>query len=355
MAGKNQVTLTFAGDTEKLERAFDNVGAAAKGMDSEVGKAGEGFDNLGERADVGEARILGVKDSVDGFTTVLQGPGQQGLAAYIQGWADLSSGVANFIVPATKAILITGRQRVASLLTAGATRSWAAAQRLLNLAFLTSPIGIAIVAVVALAAAIVVAWNRSETFRRIVTGAFNAVRNAAAAAFGWVRRNWPLLLGILTGPIGFAVIAIVRHRDRILDLFRAVPGAIKRFMSGVASVISAPFRAAVEAIRAIWNSTIGGKGFSFGGWNPPGPGSVPGFSIRIPTLHSGGVVPGPPGSETLAMLQAGERVTPAGVSDRMVLELRGDGSQLGDALVALIAKTVRVRGGNVQLVLGGRA
>lgn len=32
----------------------------------------------------------------------------------------------------------------------------------------------------------------------------------------------------------------------------------------------------------------------------------------IPTLHAGGIVPGPAGSDVLAMLQAGERVTPAG-------------------------------------------
>lgn len=352
MAGKNQVTLTFAGDTAKLEQAFDRVGSAAKGMDTEVGKAGEGFDKLGEKADVGEQRIVGVKDTVDGFSTVLQGPGKQGLAAYIQGWADLSSGVANFLVPAGKALIFTVRQRVVALASAGATRTWAAAQRLLNVAFLTSPIGLAIVAVIALTAAIVVAWNRSETFRRIVTGAFNAVRNAAAAAFGWVRRNWPLLLGILTGPIGLAVVVIARNRDRILDLFRRIPGAIRGFFSGLASVVSAPFRAAVDAIRSIWNSTIGGKGFSFGGWDPPGPGSVPGFSIRIPTLHSGGIVPGPPGSEMLAILESGERVTPAGASDRVVLELRSSGTRLDDALVEILRRAIRVKGGNVQVVLG---
>src|SRR5262245_20074782 len=220
MAGKNEVTLTFAGDTSKLSKSFDDVGKAAKSMDTEVGKAGEGFDNLGEKADVGEQRIVGVKDTVDGFSTVLQGPGKQGLAAYIQGWADLSSGIANFIVPASKAILLTGRQRIMSLGAAAATRVQTAATWALNVAMRANPIGIVITALTLLAGAIVLAWSRSETFRRIVTGAFNAVKNAATAAFGWVRRNWPLLLGILTGPIGLAVTLIVRNFDRIKEGFR---------------------------------------------------------------------------------------------------------------------------------------
>ena len=44
-------------------------------------------------------------------------------------------------------------------------------------------------------------------------------------------------------------------------------------------------------------------------------GHVGGFTIgtpNIPYLHTGGIVPGMPGSDVLAVLQAGERVSPAG-------------------------------------------
>lgn len=354
MAGKNEVTITFAGDTQKLTKAFDDVGSAAKGMDGEVRGAGEGFDNLGERADVGEARILGVKDSVDGFTTVLKGPAQQGMAAYIQGWADLASGVANFIVPAAKAILLTGRQRVISLASAAATRVATAAQWALNVAMRANPIGIVITALTLLVGAFVIAYRRSQTFRNIVNGALRAVANVGQAVFGWFRRNWPLLLGVLTGPIGLAVVAIIRYRDRILGAFRAIPGVLRSVFGGIGRAITGAFRGAINTIISGWNrlqftlpsvSVFGQK--------------IGGFTIGtpdIPYLHRGGIVPGPPGADVLAILQAGETVTPAGASGRAVIEIRSAGTALDDALVQVLAKAIKRRAGghpnSVQLVLG---
>lgn len=51
-----------------------------------------------------------------------------------------------------------------------------AAQWLLNAALTANPIGIVVVALGALAAGFVIAWKRSETFRRIVTATFNALK-----------------------------------------------------------------------------------------------------------------------------------------------------------------------------------
>jgi hypothetical protein len=44
-----------------------------------------------------------------------------------------------------------------------------------------------------------------------------------------------------------------------------------------------------------------------------------------------------------------------GDSGRVVIELRSGGTRLDDLLVEVLSRAVRVRGGNVQLVLGGRA
>lgn len=73
----------------------------------------------------------------------------------------------------------------------------------------------------------------------------------------------------------------------------------------------------------------------------------------VPVFHDGGVVPGPPGSETLALLEAGETITPAGQSPRSVIEIHSGGAPLDDLLVEILAGAVRGRGGDVQLVLGG--
>lgn len=118
-------------------------------------------------------------------------------------------------------------QTVAIYAQAAAVRVAMAAQWLWNAALSANPIGIVIIAIAALVAALVLLFRNSETARRIMTTAFNAIRNAASSAFNWIRNNWPLILAILTGPIGLAVLAIVKNWDRIVNTAKAVPGRIK--------------------------------------------------------------------------------------------------------------------------------
>lgn len=63
-----------------------------------------------------------------------------------------------------------------------ATGQMTVAQWQLNAAMDANPIGLVIVAIAALAAALVYAWNHSETFRRIVTEAWHAVEQAVGSA-----------------------------------------------------------------------------------------------------------------------------------------------------------------------------
>ncbi|MGH6690702.1 MAG: hypothetical protein ACREF4_08495, partial [Gammaproteobacteria bacterium] len=59
------------------------------------------------------------------------------------------------------------------------------------------------------------------------------------------------------------------------------------------------------------------------------------------------------GQESMAILTAGEQVTPAGrAGDRMVIELRSSGNAVDDLLVEVLRRAIRVQGGNVQVVLG---
>ena len=64
---------------------------------------------------------------------------------------------------------------------ATATKIWAAAQWLLNAAMSANPLALVVIAIAALAAGLILAWNHSETFRAVVTGAFEAVGTAIAA------------------------------------------------------------------------------------------------------------------------------------------------------------------------------
>ena len=131
----------------------------------------------------------------------------------------------------------------------------------------TNPIGLAILALVAIGVALYMAWKRSETFRNIVKGALNAVKDVAVAignwfagpfvrfftdtipnafktVLDWVKKNWPWILGALTGPIGLAVVYIVKHWDGI--------------KSGIASAWNAIVKNVLNPIKNFFTQTIPG-------------------------------------------------------------------------------------------------
>lgn len=152
------------------------------------------------------------------------------------------------------------------------TKTTAAAQWLLNAAMTANPIGLVVVAIAALAAGLIVAYKKSETFRKIVDGAFNGVKTVAAAVFKWlsgavqgvigfVQKHWGLIRGILLGPIGLAVTGIVKHWDKITGAFAAaknwVVGAFKKAWQGVETAMVRPPLLARDAIIGIWSKITG--------------------------------------------------------------------------------------------------
>jgi hypothetical protein len=78
-----------------------------------------------------------------------------------------------------------------------ATKAWAAAQWLLNAAMNANPLGLVITGLALLAAGLVLAYKKSETFREIVDGAMDAV----GKAFTWFWNNvgQPVIKFFVTG------------------------------------------------------------------------------------------------------------------------------------------------------------
>jgi phage-related protein len=407
MAAKNQVNLTFAGDSTQLERSFAKVGEAAKGMDTDVGKASrtigdstDGFDKLGggldntyDKFDSLEAVGRGTTDTMSGLSAIMKGDLLQGSTDLAGGVAALADGIGGALVP---------------MLKNGVTwiKNTTIAQRLLNLTMALNPIGLVIAAIVLLVAAFVIAWKRSETFRNIVKGALGAVR----AAFMWLvdgfGKAWKALSGAWSRFTGWVSGWKTSVTNRVKSLFsayvtafsnawQAVSGAWGRFTSWVGgwkqsitnrvfslfAQIGSAFGSAWSTVSNAWGrfvgwvsgwkTAIGGKfsgmfnglwgafrsainsivdawnrlEFRIPGFDPPGPGSFPGITIGTPDLprfHQGGIMPGAPGTEGLALLQAGERVSPAGQSaQRVEVVLRFEGR--GD-LVDLMRGSLRAKG-----------
>lgn len=221
-----------------------------------------------------------------------------------------------------------------SLVVRAATAAWTAVQWLLNAAFLANPITWIVLAVVALVAAIVLAYKNSETFRNIVqkvgqiaAAAFGWIVDAVkkvgewiGKVFGWVRDNWSKIGLILTGPIGWAVKWITGNWDKVMGFFKAIPGKLGELFKGVVNAITFPFRTAFNAISKLWNSTIGKLAWTIPDWVP----GVGGKTIAAPKLpelqglatggtvtRAGAFLVGEAGPEVVT-LPAGAAVTPNG-------------------------------------------
>lgn len=146
------------------------------------------------------------------------------------------------------------RHAAASKISAAAAKVMAGAQAALNAVMALNPVVLVVAALVALAAGLVLAYKKSETFRKIVDGAFDGVKKAAEvmwdvfkSIFEWVKDHWKLLASILTGPIGAALIQIITHLDDIKDAVGAAWDWIKRASTTAWNAIK-------TALRTVWNA-----------------------------------------------------------------------------------------------------
>ena len=347
------VTLTFAGDSTQLDRAFGSVGSSARTMEREVGASADSFDRVGEAADSVDTRAMGFRDTLTGVQDGFEGlkkvtSGDVGFESLLLlgfGIGDLASGMFNLLIPAAKSAITWLRglnvaamaNAVGSKIAAGAARVWAAGQWLLNAALTANPIGLVIAGIVLLIGIIVLIATKTTWFQTLWKAIWGKIGDPIKKAWDWVK-------GITS---------------RFFSWYLSLPGKIWNAFKKVGGYISAPFRAAFNLVSKAWNNTIGRLSWTVPGW-------VPGFggnsisAPKLPTFHDGGRVPGAPGQNVLAMLQAGETVTSAAGSSGGGREewIRVDLGELGAALLEPIARAVQRRGGSVTAlgvrVVGGR-
>jgi hypothetical protein len=157
-----------------------------------------------------------------------------------------------------------------------ATVAWTGVQWLLNAAMLANPIGLVILAIVALVAIFAVAWAKSETFRKIVTGAWEGIKSAASAVFGWVveKIKWAWdLMGTLFRytPIGL----VVTHLDTLKAAFRSVfdwiADKVRWLWEKIDGVLS-KITGALDTVRSVISNVPGLSGLARSGYSVTGVG-----------------------------------------------------------------------------------
>lgn len=295
------------------------------------------------------------------------------------------------------------------------TQGWAAAQLEADAAFAANPIVaiilIIIVTVGLLVAAILYAWNHWAWFRDAVKGVWSAITTAVQATIDWfknsfipfftqtipntfvwlldwVKSHWPLLLGILTGPFGLAVWAILHYWSQISaglsagwtwiknhvlypirDFFLVtIPGwatglsnqvvtAFTNMGTGVATAWGKLEDAAKKPINfvigTVWNKGILGVWDKITGWIPGLP-----HMGKLPLLAQGGTLPVQPGmfNRPTAIVGEGNPAHPEYViptdpkyRGRALALLQQAGAQMlaGGGIIGTITSGAKAAGGAV--------
>jgi phage-related protein len=161
---------------------------------------------------------------------------------------------------------------VTTAVTTAATKAWTLAQRALNLVMSLNPIGLIIAAITLLVAAIVIAYQRSTTFRNIVNAAFTAVRNVAMSVFNAIRNAvavvWPIIVRVIQVAVAlirayittyFTVVRVVvttvwnAIRTVITAVWRGIVAAVTTYINIVRTVITAVFNAVRAVVTAVWS------------------------------------------------------------------------------------------------------
>lgn len=143
------------------------------------------------------------------------------------------------------------------------TKRQAIAQALLNRALMLNPVGLVITALVALGAAFVIAYKKSETFRKVVDAAWAGIRKATSYAWNGVIQPvfkayvlylknvlFPIVRYLYDRVVKPIFTSVGRH---IANVWKSsVRPTFEALKSGVGKIQGA-FSSAVSAIARIWN------------------------------------------------------------------------------------------------------
>lgn len=224
------VTAVVSFLNANLVPTFDKVGGAVRAVFDLVAKGDfttafrEAF-NVGEDSGV-VSFLLGLRDTAMSVFGELRGGIAAFVAAFKEGGSDVTSsglagafervglaarGLLNFItgslIPGIAALvgwlrenqswlmpiavgvgaIVVAFQAYQAVMTIArtVTAAYAVVQGVLNAVMAANPIGLIVLAIIGLVAALVYAWNNSETFRNVVTGVWEAVKGAVLAVASW--------------------------------------------------------------------------------------------------------------------------------------------------------------------------
>jgi phage-related protein len=327
-------------DTE-VTRATRNLDTTSKDTRRSLDSVREGFDTGETRAQGFRDGLTGAQDAMAGVGALAKGDTFTGLLLLGSGAADTASSFANFLIPA----LSKGF---------GWIKQLTVVQAALNFVMSINPVFLVVAAIVVLVAILVLAYKKSETFRRIVDAVWSTIKTA-----------WGKIPGLVSDVVKKVVKFFTDLKGKVEGAFKSAAGwlkdAGKRIISGLLDGITSGFRKVQDKLSQLTSLLPDWKGpadrdrrllfdsgrLVIGGFQQGLEAeygsvqrSLSGFTDTLTVDPSIG------GTIDVARSGSGAGAQPIRV------EFAASGDPLIDALFEEFRKRIRVRGGNVQLALG---
>jgi hypothetical protein len=238
--------------------------------------------------------------------------------------------------------------------------------------------------VAAVAALIAVGVELGKHWHQI----WGAVHRAVIVVWDWIKSHWPLLLAILTGPVGLAALFITQHWHQItagaarmfhdvVSFFESLPGRIlhalgdlghllwdagKAIINGLIHGIEAQASQLEHTVLSLVDTVKSYLPFSPAKRGPLSGAGSPELSGRsISRMLAAGIAEGAPGvagvMEGIAGTVAGQRYRGGygghggGGQQPVVIEVRGGGSGLDNLFFTWLMHGIRARGGSPEIIV----
>ncbi len=230
------------GGLEKATKKFRDFGAGLKesagfksfmdGVKDKIPGIVELFKNLAKTA----ATVISALAPFSGVGLAVVGV----LAALV---AAIPQGAMDFIAPMIMSIVV-------------AVKAWTIVQGILNVVLAANPVGLVVLAIAALVAMFIVAWQRSQTFRDIVTLAFTLTAQAALTGAKLILMGIKWIVGAFLDMVG----TILDGAATAFGWMPGIGGKIKAAAAGFKHIKEGAKKAFDAAINKVdeWNNKVKG-------------------------------------------------------------------------------------------------
>lgn len=168
----------------------------------------------------------------------------------------------------TASVIATIRQRIATVASTiaqyavrAATAAWTAVQWLLNVAMDANPIGLIVLAIAGLVAAVIYAYTHFAWFRNTVQAVWNFLKTSVVVTINFVRDHWRLILAFILGPLGIIIGLVTKYWRQIYNAIASAIGWVINFVKShwrlLISIIGGPLGLIIALVTKYWSSIKG--------------------------------------------------------------------------------------------------